>query len=51
VRARSFGSHPFAPGFHRFRLDTFGVVLESARITVAAVLIAFSVTAAVFFNY
>jgi hypothetical protein len=32
-------------------IDSFGVVLESARITFAALLIAFSVTASIFFNY
>jgi hypothetical protein len=31
-------------------IDNFGVVLESARIAVAAVLIAFSVTAAILFS-
>jgi hypothetical protein len=30
-------------------LDNFGVVLQSARVAVAAVLIAFSVTASIFF--
>jgi hypothetical protein len=31
-------------------IDTFGIVLESARITAAAVLIAFSVTASILFT-
>jgi hypothetical protein len=51
VRARSFGSHPFAPGIHRRPIDTVNFVLDSARITVAALLIAFSVTASIVFSY
>jgi hypothetical protein len=47
VRARSSGSHPFAPGFHRRRIDTVNFVLDSTRITVAALVIATAVTVSI----
>jgi hypothetical protein len=50
VRARSFGSHPFARVFRRRRLDIVKFVLDSARIAAAALLITFSVTASIFFS-
>jgi hypothetical protein len=50
VRARSFGSHPFAPGFHRRRIDTVNFVLDSARITVAALVIATAVTVSIMWS-
>jgi len=52
VRARSSGSHPFAPGFHRRRIDIVNFVpdstrITSARITVAALVIATAVTVSI----